>query len=149
MSLLPILATQLFDYNNYEQGLLKIIGYPGYPDSDCKVCDMMSYSEWIGTYHKYPTIKIEGIDSLDEVQNYFKKASIKNIHLFVSQRYGYSFNWHQDNVNVLLYVLKGKKTVHIRDTVSTLYSGQHAIIPNGHLHRVSSIADTWALSIGY
>jgi mannose-6-phosphate isomerase-like protein (cupin superfamily) len=110
---------------------------------------MMTYSEWIATYQKYPTIKIEGIESIDEVRNCFKKVSIKNIHLFVSQKYGYSFNWHRDDVNVMLCVLKGKKTVHIRDKVSKLHAGQHTIIPNGHLHRVSSIADTWALSIGY
>jgi mannose-6-phosphate isomerase-like protein (cupin superfamily) len=149
MNLLPILTEQLLDYNNYEQGLLKIIGYLGYPDSDCKVCDMMSYSEWVATYQKYPTIKIEGIESIDEVRNRFNKVSVKNIHLFVSQQYGYSFSWHRDSVDVLLCVLKGKKTVHVRDKVSTLYTGQHAIIPKGHLHRVSSIADTWALSVGY
>ena len=149
MNLIPMLTEQLLDYNNYEQGLLKVIGYPGYPISDSTVCDIMTYPEWIATYQKYPTIKIEGIESINEIRNCFSKVSIKNIHLFVSQKYGYSFNWHRDDVNVLLYVLKGKKILHLRDKVSTLYTRQLAIIPKGHLHRVSSIANTWALSVGY
>lgn len=149
MNLLPILNEQLLAYENYEQGLLKIIGYPGYTDSDCRVCDMMSYSEWIATHQTYSTIKVEGIESINEVRNCFNKVSVKNIHLFVNQKYGYSFNWHRDNVNVLLHVLKGKKTVHVLDKVSKLYSGKYVVIPKGHLHRVCSIKDTWALSVGY
>lgn len=147
MNLLPILHEQLLEYENYEQGLLKIIGYPGYPNSDCKVCDMMSYSEWITCYQQYPIIKLEGLEQLDSVNSHFS-SNIKNIHLFVNQKYGKSFNWHRDDVNVKLLVLRGSKIVQILDKKYTLYPKQHIRILKGQAHKVVSKENTWALSIG-
>jgi mannose-6-phosphate isomerase-like protein (cupin superfamily) len=147
MNLIPILKEQLLDYNNYEQGLLKVIGYPGYPISDCTVCNVMSYSEWINTYHTYPVIKVEGIESIQQIRQHYNNCT--NIHLFVNQHFGFSFNWHKDDVNVRLSVLKGKKTVWIKEKKYILHTSQSVIITKGYLHRVCSQKDTWALSVGY
>lgn len=144
---LPILKDQILDYQRYEQGQIKIIGYSGYRHSDCVVKDMMSYAEWIKTYHTYPVIKVEGIESIQEIRQHYNNCV--NIHLFVNQQYGFSFNWHKDDVNVRLCVLKGKKYVWIRDKHYILYPAQSVIITKGYLHRVCSQQDTWALSVGY
>lgn len=149
MTLLQLLRQQILDYDNYNQDLINIIGYPGYPHTDCKVKDIVSFSEWISSYQTYPVIKIEGIEKLDPVKRHFNNISVKNIHLFINQKFGYSFNWHRDNINVLLYVLSGKKTLYIRDKVFEIYPKQYAIIPKGHLHKVRSIDNTWALSVGF
>jgi mannose-6-phosphate isomerase-like protein (cupin superfamily) len=148
MNLIPILTEQLLDYNNYEQGLLKVIGYPGYPISDCIVKDVMSYSEWVNRHSQYPVIKLEGLERLDAVKSQFG-PNIKNIHLFVSQKYGQSFNWHRDNLNVILIVLRGHKLVQILDKSYSLYTGKSIRILKGSAHKVVSKKNTWALSLGY
>jgi mannose-6-phosphate isomerase-like protein (cupin superfamily) len=144
-----LLADQLLDYAKYEQGLIKVIGHPDYKHSDCTVKDFFTFSEWIEQHEQYPVIKVEGLETNTIVRSQFERIKFKNIHLFVNQKFGYSFNWHKDDVNVLLYVIKGRKTVYIRNKTVVLHPGQHVIIPKGHLHRVSSVQNTWALSVGY
>jgi mannose-6-phosphate isomerase-like protein (cupin superfamily) len=100
----------------------------------------MSYSEWIASHHIYPIIKVEGLES-----NLNIKAD--TIHLFYNQKSRYSFNWHTDLVNVRLHVVKGRKVLKVKDKTHTLYPGQTAFIPKGHLHRAYSDSGTWALSI--
>jgi mannose-6-phosphate isomerase-like protein (cupin superfamily) len=117
--------------------------------SDCPVQDFFTYGQWLEHYHNYPVIKVEGIEQLALVREQFKRVNPKSIHLFVNQKFGYSFNWHRDNVNVLLYVLSGKKTLHLENRVFDIFPGQYAVIPRGQSHRVSSTANTWALSVGY
>jgi mannose-6-phosphate isomerase-like protein (cupin superfamily) len=149
MTVSKLLADQLLDYSKYEQGLIKVIGHPDYKHSDCIVKDFFTFSQWIEQHKSYPVIKVEGLETDHAVSSCFNKINFKNIHLFVNQKFGYSFDWHKDDVNVLLHVIKGRKTVYIRNKKVILHPGQHVIIPRGHLHRVSSMQNTWALSVGY
>jgi mannose-6-phosphate isomerase-like protein (cupin superfamily) len=126
-----------------------VIGYPGYPHTDCIVNSKFDYVTWVKEHKKYSTIKIEGIEDIDQIRSMFNRFTIKNIHLFVSQRPGYSFNWHKDSVNVYLYVIKGRKTVLLKNSRVVLNPGQAMVIPRNHIHKVISKANTWALSIGY
>lgn len=144
-----LLADQLLDYEKYDQGLLKVIGHPDHKHRDCIVKDFFTFSQWIDQHKSYPVIKVEGLETNDIIRSCCRRTNFKNIHLFVNQKFGYSFDWHTDNVNVLLYVLKGQKTVHVRNKTVVLHPGQHTIIPRHHLHRVSSVQNTWALSVGY
>ena len=144
---LKLLKDQILDYQRYEQRQIKIIGYNGHKHSDCVINDIMSYTEWISTYYIYPVIKIEGIESIQEIRQQYSNCI--NIHLFINQQYGFSFNWHRDTVNVRLHVLRGKKYVWIRNKKYILHSTQSVIIAKGYLHRVCSQQDTWALSVGY
>ena len=136
------LKSYINSYTHYELGLTKIIGYPGYRHGDTVVKNIMSYSEWLATNTEYPVIKIEGIE-LDF------KIPCKNLHLFVHQQHGLSFNWHRDEVDVLLYVIKGSKTVYMQHRKILVHAGQHIKIPKGIRHRVISRKNTWAVSIGY
>lgn len=132
----------LEDYNYYSEGLLKVIGHPDFLKGDTVVKDKMSYAEWIATGHTLPVIKIEGVESVI-------KMHCKNIHLFVHQITGPSFDWHKDDVDVLLYVIKGKKIVYMKNRKYHLYAGDSIEIPKGVLHKVISAEHTWALSIGH
>jgi len=138
--LMPVLSTAITCYTKYQSGELKVIGSPGYSSTDIIVSEFMSYSEWIASHHIYPIIKVEGLES-----NLNIKAD--TIHLFYNQKSRYSFNWHTDLVNVRLHVVKGRKVLKVKDKTHTLYPGQTAFIPKGHLHRAYSDAGTWALSI--
>jgi mannose-6-phosphate isomerase-like protein (cupin superfamily) len=144
-----ILKDQIFDYDSYVSGRLKIIGYPGYKFKDCIVKDLFTFSQWIEEYHRYPVIKIEGLEHINTIVDHFRHLNPNSIHLFLNQKFGYSFDWHKDDTDVILYVLRGKKTLYVRDKIHVLYPGQYTIIPKGYLHRASSCKNTWALSIGY
>lgn len=148
-NLLPFLKKQILDYDSYAQGFTKIIGYSGYPHSDCTVKDQMTYAHWVNTLDTYPVIKLEGLEQFPKLVKHFKYLRPQNIHLFASQRNGMSFKWHKDDIDVLLYVVKGYKLVEIRNQRHILRSGQSVYIPKRHLHRVVSKADTWALSVGF
>lgn len=139
-NLLKTLRQQILDYDRYESKETKVIGYSGYPNTDVVVADKMTYSQWIEQHHRFPVIKLEGLEKVLDINS-------DSIHLFYHQRSSYSFKWHKDNVNVFLYVVKGIKKVAVRNRKITLYAGQGVFIPRGHLHRVFSRKDTWALSI--
>jgi mannose-6-phosphate isomerase-like protein (cupin superfamily) len=145
-NLLALLKKQPLDYNNYARGLTKVIGYLGHLHTDCTVNDILTYPQWVYTISKYPVIKVEGLEQYPKLTKQFKGAH--SIHLFVSQHRGLSFKWHKDDVDVLLYVVKGRKVVQLRNRRLILNAGQSVFIPKGHLHRVISKSDTWALSIG-
>jgi len=138
---------ELTSYNRYESGQLKLIGVDNYQHSDYVVKNKLSFLEWIGQKDKMPIIKIEGIENIKKVKSHFTRCN--NIHLFVHQKTCYSFNWHKDDVNVYLVVLKGKKIVYVKSKKIVLKSGQGVCIPKGHLHKVFSNKGTWALSVGY
>ena len=144
--ILSLLRSQLIDYQRYESGQLKVIGLTDLSNSDCSVRDRFSYAEWIQQHDQFRVVKVEGIEQIDKVCKQFD-FDIKNIHLFVNQKSGKSFNWHRDDVNVYLYVLRGQKTVYMKHQVTKISAGQGIRIPKGHLHRVVSRANTWALSI--
>lgn len=139
--LLPLLRQEIVNYDRYQSGQLKIIGYPGFSNSDIVVREVMGYIEWLGTQQQYPIIKIEGLENIIPVSD--------SVHLFYNQKSRYSFNWHTDPVNVQLHVLKGTKVLQVKNKTHKLVAGQSAMIPKNHLHRAYSTADTWALSIGF
>ena len=145
--LCSLLKDEPLSYNRYNSEQLKVIGFENYKHSDCIVKNKMSYSDWIFQKDKFPVIKIEGIEDIKKVMLHFPKC--KNIHMFVHQKSCRSFNWHTDNVTVFLFVLKGRKVVHIKSRKIVLTPGKGVIIPKGHLHKVFSNKGTWALSIGY
>jgi len=149
MDTISLLKEQVIDYQRYEAGQIKMIGHPEYRHSDCQVDTFHSYAEWLKHYTDYPVIKVEGIESLAQIKKQFSKFPVQNIHLFVSQQFGFSFKWHKDDVNVFLYVIKGQKLLQVRDKTYIINPRQGIIIPKGYLHRARSRADTWALSIGY
>jgi mannose-6-phosphate isomerase-like protein (cupin superfamily) len=139
-TIVSMLRDEILDYEKYESGELKIIGYPGYKNSDIKVKDVMSFSEWVTTNSFYPIIKIEGLErSLDYRSN--------SIHLFYAQEDSMSFDWHTDDVEVMLYVAQGEKVLQFEDEEYLLKGGDSAVIPRGALHRANSRKNTIALSI--
>jgi hypothetical protein len=144
--LLRILKKEIDSYQRYESGELRVIGLPNFSHVDCVVNQHMSYSSWVAFRHSYPTIKVEGLESV--VSKHFKKFNPIDVHLFVNQKNAYSFKWHYDKLNVFLYVVKGCKKLQIKNKTYKLTAGQGALIPKGHLHRAFSLKDTWALSIG-
>ena len=137
--LLPLLKQEIISYDKYESGDLKVIGYPGFSNSDVVVRDFMSYSQWLESYQSYPIIKVEGLENVIK--------GFKSVHLFYNQKSRRSFKWHTDPVNVQLHVLKGTKLLQVKNKNYKLVAGQSARIPKNHLHRAYSVADTWALSI--
>jgi mannose-6-phosphate isomerase-like protein (cupin superfamily) len=145
--LLRMLQHEVVSYQRYETGELKVIGLPGYKNIDCIVKEKMSYSLWLADKHKYTTIKVEGLEN--KFSKYFKKIKSQDIHLFVNQKNAYSFKWHYDDLDVFLYVVKGKKKLQVKNKTYWLTAGQGAYIPKGHLHRAFSCNDTWALSVGF
>lgn len=144
-----ILDDILFDYNSYDQGLIKIIGYQDYKNSDTTVKDVMSYKTWIETHQSYPVIKVEGLETFNSIKEYFNTLAVKNIHLFISQVDGHSFDWHTDDVDVFLFVVDGEKTVYFEDKNVLLSANDSVIIPKGKSHKVYSKQGTRALSVGY
>jgi mannose-6-phosphate isomerase-like protein (cupin superfamily) len=134
-----LLKQEIISYDKYESGELKVIGYPGLPNSDISVRDKMSYSQWLESYQTYPIIKVEGLERVLD--------SFQSVHLFYNQKSRHSFKWHTDPVDVQLHVIKGTKFLQVKDKNYKLVAGQSARIPKNYLHRAYSIADTWALSI--
>lgn len=137
--LLQSVRNEILSYDKYTSGELKVIGYPGFPNTDCIVKDKLSYADWLSAHLHYSTIKVEGLCI----------EKFTDVHLFVNTRSAYSFKWHKDNVDVFLYVIKGHKCLQVKNKTYRLIAGQGAFIPKGHLHRAFSKKDTWALSIGY
>jgi hypothetical protein len=140
---------ELTSYERFANNDIKVIGYPGYLNSDCTVRNKFSFSEWVCSHNQWPVIKVEGIETISAVSNNFKRFNPTSIHLFVSQKTGYSFKWHKDNVNVFLYVIRGKKIVQVKNKTYSVGPGSGVYIPKNDLHRVFSFKDTWALSVGY
>lgn len=134
-----LVRNEILSYERYAAGELKVIGYPGFANTDCIVKDKLSYAQWFETHQQYSTIKVEGLTV----------EKFADVHLFVNTRSAYSFKWHKDSVNVYLYVIKGQKRLQVKNKTYLLTAGSGAFIPKGHLHRAFSKKDTWALSIGY
>ena len=143
-TLLKKLKQEITSYDRYASGELKFIT----GGADTTANTVYSYSQWIQSRLKMPVIKAEGIAVVPRLAS-VSKLKIKDVHLFVSVKSGYSFKWHKDDVNVLLYVVKGKKTVFIKNKKYVLTKNTAVTIRRGELHRANSIANTWALSIGY
>jgi mannose-6-phosphate isomerase-like protein (cupin superfamily) len=139
------LIQELLSFQRYDQN--EIVGIR---DSlDIFIQDKMTFGEWVNSYKDYSTVKVEGIESIPSVLRRFKRLNPKNIHMFITQKTGKSFNWHKDSVNVYLYVVRGQKIVHLKNKRHIVSSGQGVFIPKNHLHKVFSKAGTLALSVGY
>jgi mannose-6-phosphate isomerase-like protein (cupin superfamily) len=144
------MTKELKDIKNLESKLTEAItSYVLYESGDTKyikdhkdsvVKDNLSYGEWVATYDTFPTVKVDGLENILPI-----KAD--TVHLFVNNESNYSFDWHKDDVNVFLYVVKGKKTVYIESEVYEVTEGHGIDIPKGNLHKVYSETGTWALSI--
>lgn len=112
-----------------------------------------SYDQWLENWDKSSTILLMGLQRkpyfLSYAQQVLPDKQIKDIHCFYNASGGWSFKEHSDEVNVYLYVLKGSKNVYIDGELFKLRENQGIHIPEGVKHRVDSLKDTWALSIGY
>ena len=146
--LYSLVKNEILSFERYYSKDLKVIGLPSYPHTDAVVRDQLSFAEWVEIQPNVPVVKVEGIESNTKVKEYFSNFKVTDIHLFVSQKTRFSFKWHKDTVNVFLYVIKGKKRVHVKNKVYNLVAGQGVFIPKGYLHRVFSSKNTWALSVG-
>ena len=131
-----ILKDAVVSYDHYENGNTKYIQ----DHIDSIVKDVMSYAQWVTLYHSMPVVKIDGLEEQLPIKS-------DTIHLFLNNDADYSFDWHKDDVDVFLYVVKGKKKVHIEQEVIEITEGKGVHIPKGSMHKVYSDADTWALSI--
>ena len=144
-----LVKDQIIEYERYEAGQLKVIGLPPNLRKDSIVNEKFSFLEWLEQYRQYPAIKVEGLEDIKRLRSAFSSLKPKDIHMFVSQRTSYSFKWHTDDLNVYLYVIAGEKRVEIKNRVHVVRAGNGVFIPKGHLHRVLSKRDTWALSVGF
>lgn len=131
-----ILEEAVVNYEHYENGNTKYIK----DHKDSIVKDTMSYAQWVTMHHMMPVVKIDGLESHLPIKS-------DTIHLFLNNEADYSFDWHKDDVDVFLYVVKGKKKVHLEQDIIELSEGEGVHIPKGSMHKVYSDADTWALSI--
>lgn len=139
------LKSEVLSYDRYADYQIQIIDESG---NDHFAKDLLSYDKWINVWQNYPNIKVEGLDDQNYHENLIDKRVNSN-HLFVNNKGGFSFKKHKDDTNVYLYVVKGKKYVHMNDDVITVSTGEGIHIPKGTYHKVDSEPDTWALSIGY
>lgn len=147
-NLYKLVRQEVTSYERYVTGELKVIGLPSFEHTDCVVKDKLSYAEWLDSYSKYCSTKVEGIEKTATIKKAFR-LPVTDIHLFVAQRTSYSFRWHYDEVNVFLFVLRGQKRLQVRNKTYILNPGQGAVIPKRHLHRAFSRKGTWALSVGF
>lgn len=139
---------EILSFDHYVTGQTVIIDRTGHAMLSWRANEKLTYKEFINSIQKYAAIKIEGLEKDKRLIRYFKNYKIKDIHLFYSPRTDYSFGWHNDSVNVVLFVLKGRKRIQIKNRTYLLTPGNCVFIPKGHKHRVFNCKDTWALSIG-
>ena len=140
------LYNEVTSYDRFVDYQIQIIDKDG---NDHFAKDLVNFDKWISVWQSYPNIKIEGLDDRNyHTQINFDKR-INSNHLFINNKGGFSFKKHKDDTNVYLYVVKGKKLVHMNDDIITVTEGQGIHIPEGTYHKVDSVKDTWALSIGY
>ena len=105
---------------------------------DREVKEHMTYGEWLREYDRFKTIKVEGLEEtkwitecVDEVVHNITGKKRSNIHLFVNQKPGVSFKSHKDDLDVYLYVVKGKKRVNVEGEDITVYQVIDAMISDG------------------
>ena len=140
------LYNEVTSYDRFVDYQIQIIDKEG---NDHFAKDLVNFDKWINVWQSYPNIKIEGLDDRNyHTQINFDKR-INSNHLFINNKGGFSFQKHKDDTNVYLYVVKGKKLVHMNDDIITVTEGQGIHIPEGTYHKFDSEKDTWALSIGY
>lgn len=140
------LRNEILNYDRFADYQIQIIDKDG---NDHFAKDKCSFAEWIEKWETFPNIKVEGLDDTNYHKQIKFDKEINSNHLFVNNKGGFSFKEHKDDTNVYLYVVKGKKYVHMNDDVFAVSTGEGIHIPSGVKHKVDSEPDTWALSIGY
>ena len=143
-----LIKDEIFNFDKFVSSKIIFIDRTSGSILDHRANSKFSYDCWINKAKTCTTIKVEGLESNKKLLKYFSKYQIRDIHLFFSPKSSYSFGWHKDNVTVFLYVIKGKKIVNLKSKKHVLREGQGVIIPRGHLHKVFSDKNTWALSLG-
>ena len=96
-------------------------------------------------------IKVEGLEiskNLSNLKNIF--GDTFDAHAFISKKGSKSFPPHKDNVNVILYIVKGTKYIYTREGSerTILSTGECALIPKGCYHEVQNVSDNIAISFG-
>lgn len=137
--------SQLYNIDNYIAGNFRVI-VDGC--DDVEVSTTYSFEEWIDNIKKFPLVKIEGMEDNKTINFVLNKYIVGSIHVFITNKTGYSFNWHKDKCTVLLLVLQGKKIVNIMNKKTTIKQNEFVVIKRGEMHRVFSTKGTIALSIG-
>ena len=143
------LEKELYSFDRFLSGDLKVIGYNNLLHTDVKVKDVLSFSNWIKQKNLYPVVKVESIETQHTILRGCKWLKINSVHMFLNQKSGYSFNWHSDDVHVILLVLKGWKKVFIKNKITILKQGDFIFIPRGFRHKILSKKNTVALSFGF
>ena len=133
------------DYDSYEHGNIRAI--IGRDRHDTEISRIMTYGEWVAKFEQFRTVKVEGLESNNQISKIFRHP--RDIHLFVQQRNSYSFPWHTDDVDVYLHVVSGVKRVQLPTGTFTLTANTGIWIPRGVKHRVYSKKKTMALSLGF
>lgn len=146
--LLKEVKDEIISYDRYANGQTIIVDRTGHTMWSWRAKDKSSYKDFVDQIKQYAAVKIEGLEANKNLLKHFKNYKIRDIHLFYSPRTDYSFGWHNDSVNVILYVIRGKKRVSIKNKRYILRTGDRILIPKGYMHKVFNYKNTWALSIG-
>ncbi len=139
---------EIFSFDRFNHGQTIIIDRSGHTMWSWRAKDKLTFKELLLSISKYAAVKVEGLETNKNLVRHFKQYKIKDIHLFYSPRTDYSFGWHNDSVNVILLVIKGKKRIHIKNKTYVLSPGESILIPKRNMHKVFNYKNTWALSIG-
>lgn len=96
------------------------------------------------------TFKVNNLDKVDStIHSYMVGTGATDVCAFISKKDGPSFPMHCDDVDVHLYLLKGKKTFFFENhSPITLTGTSCLIIPAGCRHRAESNEDSVMLSYG-
>jgi ribosomal protein L16 Arg81 hydroxylase len=147
-NLYKTLKEEIISFERFDNNEIVVIDRTGHTMWSWYANQKLSYTQYVSSIKNYSAIKVEGLEKNQNIKKFFGKLKIKDIHLFYSPKTDYSFGWHHDTTNVMLYVIKGRKRVQIKNKIYILKSGDCVSIPKGHKHRVFNQRDTWAISIG-
>jgi mannose-6-phosphate isomerase-like protein (cupin superfamily) len=157
--ILKILKEQVVDYNNYKKYKLVGIGEQSVHGrvyiNGAYAQDNHSFATWLRDYKKYHSVQVLGLENNKKLMSAFKKikkfdfAKLQDICAFYSPNNNFSFDKHKDVVNVILYVVKGRKKVYLGNKIQYVNAGQWVYIPKGTYHKVYNKKDTWAVSFGF
>lgn len=139
------------DFDLFQSGNILVIDKGTGKTLDWPANTRLTYKEWVETYVTYSGFRVSGLEQnkklLGKINKHFNIRA-KDLHLFVNQTGGYSFDWHKDDVDVILMVAKGRKHVYTNRRSYCLTPGQFVFIPKGVAHKVYSAKNTVALSVG-
>ena len=148
--MIDVLTDEILSFSRYQNNQIVFIDKDG---KDHRVKDHITFGDWAKTYKDIPHIKVEGLEDKSfhsKILKDFKlNHKVNSVHLFYNQYGGFSFPEHADDTNVLLYIVKGSKKVYVDNHPTLINEEQAVFIPKGLRHKVDSLPNTWALSIGF